>query len=91
MELESYIRSKRQEKGILLMTHVVLGYPSFSECFKIIEAMVKAGVDLMEKLRRQIYETPGMNYWRSHPYFDERVVGARARGGAYSSEVRLKF
>ena len=48
MELESYIRSKRQEKGILLMTHVVLGYPSFSECFKIIEAMVKAGVDLME-------------------------------------------
>jgi len=48
MELESYIRSKRQEKGILLMTHVVLGYPSFSECLKIIEAMVKAGVDLME-------------------------------------------
>lgn len=30
------------------MTHIVLGYPSFDASFQIIEAMVKAGVDLME-------------------------------------------
>ena len=48
MELESYIRDRCREKGILLMTHIMLGYPSFEECFHIIEAMVKAGADLME-------------------------------------------
>ena len=30
------------------MTHIVLGYPSFEDSFKIIEAMVESGVDLME-------------------------------------------
>ncbi len=46
--LESYLRSKLSEKEILLMTHIVLGYPSFEESFKIVEGMVEAGVDLME-------------------------------------------
>jgi len=46
--LESYIRSRLNEKEILLMTHIVLGYPSFEEAFRIIEAMVETGVDLME-------------------------------------------
>lgn len=46
--LESYLRDRIKEKDILIMTHVVLGYPSFEECFRIVEAMVKAGIDLME-------------------------------------------
>ncbi|MBT4363825.1 MAG: tryptophan synthase subunit alpha [Desulfobacterales bacterium] len=46
--LESYIRNRLKEKEILLMTHIVLGYPSFEDSFRIIEAMVNAGVDLME-------------------------------------------
>ena len=46
--LESYLRHKLKEKEILLMTHIVLGYPSFEDAFGIIEEMVKAGVDLME-------------------------------------------
>lgn len=46
--LETYLRTKRQERDILLMTHIVLGYPSFEDSFKIVEAMVDAGVDLME-------------------------------------------
>ena len=46
--LESYLRTRMNEKDILLMTHLVLGYPSFEDSFKIIEAMVEAGVDLME-------------------------------------------
>ncbi len=46
--LETYLRNRLKEKKILLMTHIVLGYPSFEDSFKIIEAMVEAGVDLME-------------------------------------------
>jgi tryptophan synthase alpha chain len=46
--LESYLRRRLREKEILFMTHIVLGYPSFQDCFKIVEAMVEAGVDLME-------------------------------------------
>ncbi len=30
------------------MTHIVLGYPTFEKSLKIIESMVKGGVDLME-------------------------------------------
>jgi len=46
--LESYIRNRLEEKDILLMTHIVLGYPSFDDSLRIIETMVDAGVDLME-------------------------------------------
>jgi len=46
--LESYLKQKLKEKEILLMTHIVLGYPTFDDAFAIIEAMVNAGVDLME-------------------------------------------
>lgn len=46
--LEQYIRDRLKEKDILLMTHIVLGYPSFEASLEIVEAMVKAGVDLME-------------------------------------------
>ena len=48
MKLESYIREKRKEKDILLMTHIVLGYPTITESLGIIEAMVRVGVDIME-------------------------------------------
>lgn len=46
--LESYLKQRLEEEEILLMTHIVLGYPTFEDAFKIIEAMVNAGVDLME-------------------------------------------
>jgi len=46
--LESYLRRRMKQKDILLMTHIVLGYPTFADSLKIIEAMVAAGVDLME-------------------------------------------
>jgi tryptophan synthase alpha chain len=48
MDLEGYIRERLNRKDILLMTHIVLGYPSFEDSFRIIETMVEAGVDLME-------------------------------------------
>ncbi len=47
-DLETHIREKRKEKKLLLMTHIVLGYPDFDTCFNLVEQMVEAGVDLME-------------------------------------------
>ncbi len=46
--LESYIRSRLEEKKILLMTHIVIGYPSLADSMEIVRTMVDAGVDLME-------------------------------------------
>jgi len=46
--LEKYIREGLKQKDILLMTHIVLGHPSFDDSLRIVETMVEAGVDLME-------------------------------------------
>jgi tryptophan synthase alpha chain len=46
--LEKYIREKLQKKKILLMTHIVIGYPALEDSFKIVKEMVDAGVDIME-------------------------------------------
>jgi tryptophan synthase alpha chain len=46
--LEKYIRQRREQKDILLMTHIVLGYPDFDSSIQLAQTMVEAGVDLME-------------------------------------------
>ena len=46
--LEHYIAEKREKRDVLLMTHIVIGYPNFAESMRTVEAMVDAGVDLME-------------------------------------------
>ncbi|HKP63494.1 MAG TPA: tryptophan synthase subunit alpha [Polyangiales bacterium] len=46
--LEAEIRRRREQRDILLMTHIVLGYPSMDESRRVVEQMVEAGVDLME-------------------------------------------
>jgi tryptophan synthase alpha chain len=46
--LEAYIRRKREERDILLMTHIVIGYPDLETSLRLVEAMVNAGVELME-------------------------------------------
>lgn len=46
--LEADIRKAREQKDILLMTHIVLGYPSLAASKEIALRMVEAGVDLME-------------------------------------------
>src|SRR5688572_17499859 len=48
MDLETYIRRKLKSKPLLLMTHIVVGYPSFRESWAVARAMIDAGVDLME-------------------------------------------
>jgi tryptophan synthase alpha chain len=46
--LEANIRERLRQKPLLLMTHIVIGYPSFRESWALARAMVDAGVDLME-------------------------------------------
>jgi len=46
--LETKIQELRKEKPILLMTHLVLGYPSFEANRQTIAAFANAGVELVE-------------------------------------------
>jgi len=46
--LEETIRTRLQERKILLMTHLVLGYPSIDVNREVIRQMVENGVDLIE-------------------------------------------
>ena len=48
MRLEPYIRERKEKKEILLMTHIVLGYPSFEDNREVIRQMVENGVDCIE-------------------------------------------
>lgn len=46
--LEQRLRDAMAKKDILLMTHIVMGYPDFDDSLRVVEAMVEAGVDVME-------------------------------------------
>jgi tryptophan synthase alpha chain len=46
--LEAYIAERKKQRDLLLMTHIVIGYPSLAASLEIVDAMVEAGVDLME-------------------------------------------
>ena len=48
MTLETYLNETRKTKDILLMTHIVLGYPSFDDNREVIKQMVENGVDCIE-------------------------------------------
>lgn len=48
MNLEQQLRAQKSTKDILLMTHIVLGYPSFEDNMAVIDAMVENGVDCIE-------------------------------------------
>ncbi len=48
MKLRDKIREATKQKGVLLMTHIVLGYPSLSINRAVISQMVDNGVDLIE-------------------------------------------
>ena len=46
--LETDLRNRLKTKPILLMTHLVAGYPSLDTSMQMVETMVRAGVDIME-------------------------------------------
>ena len=46
--LEGYLRARLRRKKLLLMTHVVVGYPSLEANMAMLEAMQRADADLVE-------------------------------------------
>ncbi len=48
MELKTELQKRLQEKPILLMSHLVLGYPSFDTNREVIAQMAENGVDCIE-------------------------------------------
>ena len=46
--LETYIQNRIKKRPVLLMTHIVIGYPTLEMSLDLIDTMVAAGVDLME-------------------------------------------
>ncbi len=46
--LEAYLKQRRSQRDMLLMTHIVIGHPDFDTSLRLVEAMVAAGVDLIE-------------------------------------------
>ena len=48
MGLEQYLRERKAQKDLLVMTHVVCGYPSFEDNWAELEIMAEFGVDIVE-------------------------------------------
>lgn len=78
MQLENDIRNALARKEILLMTHIVLGYPSFEVNEAVIAQMVQNGVDLIE-----------MQIPFSEPMADGPVI-LRANQQAIASGVKVR-
>jgi len=81
--LADVLREKRRENDVLLMTHIVMGYPNFDDCLRVVETMVEAGVDLME-----------MQVPFSEPIADGPVIlhaNQRALQGGATVERCLRF
>lgn len=76
--LEQYLKSRLKEKKILLMTHIVMGYPNFNDGHQIVKSMVDAGVDMME-----------LQIPFSEPIADGPVI-LRANQSALSSGTTVK-
>ncbi len=48
VNLQSYIEERLKERRVLLMTHLIAGYPSLEENERMLEIMNEVGVDLVE-------------------------------------------
>ncbi len=48
MNLQAYIQERLEDRKVLLMTHLIAGYPSLEENWRMLEIMGEVGVDLVE-------------------------------------------
>jgi tryptophan synthase alpha chain len=48
MQLSDRLNERKKRQKILLMTHIVVGYPNLEKSLELVDTMVRAGVDLME-------------------------------------------
>jgi predicted Zn-dependent protease len=49
----------------------------------------QAGASLLQTLRNRSYEGHRYSYWRTHPYFDERVSRARSRAARHKAATAV--
>ncbi len=47
-KLTSYIQKQRENKPLLMMTHVVYGYPNIEKSLEIMQLMLEKGVEILE-------------------------------------------
>ena len=83
--LESQLRQRLAKKPLLLMTHLVVGYPSLEANWNMLETMDKAGVDLVE------LQLPFSEPIADGPSFvkaNHDAIPRRGRGGAHTSISR---
>ena len=59
MGLQTYIEQRKKQKDILVMAHVVCGYPSFEANMQALEIMADAGVDLVPGRQKRAHPYPG--------------------------------
>ncbi len=50
----------------------------------------EGGVALMQRLRERSFEGNRFSYWRTHPYFEERIARARARAAHTAPQTRVR-
>ena len=48
MELQTYLKTKSQEKDIAFMAHIICGYPSLEDNWNILTQLDRAGVEIVE-------------------------------------------
>ena len=44
--LEAYLKERLEQRDILLMTHIVIGYPDMDTSLALVETMVVSGVSV---------------------------------------------
>jgi tryptophan synthase alpha chain len=83
MQLVDRIRARSQERPLMIMGHVVVGYPDMGTCLDLVDAMVHAGVDLIE-----------LQIPFSEPLADGPVIAGaslRALAGGVTVDACLEF
>lgn len=81
--LAEYIGKSRESREILLMTHIVVGYPSLEASYELIKVMVASGVSLIE-----------LQIPFSEPIADGPVImkaNQDALNGGITPEIALQF
>ena len=48
MNLQAYVEDQLADRKVLLMTHVIAGFPSLEANWRMLELMAEVGVDLVE-------------------------------------------
>ena len=86
--LETYLKSRLKEKEILLMTHIVMGYPTFDACHDIIDQMVAQGVPFAREYGGLLDNRSFGGAQVSRTFYARGQTGQQLLLGCYSALMR---